>query len=87
MVRIQIMLNKPAGDQPKTIFPTNFKVDFKNEVLELRDMTIDDSKLLFKAIRDNDLKRVKVQEKSMYGKGIDAYLPLDIIESILTFKH
>ena len=42
MIRIQVNLNKPAGDQPKTIYPTNFFVDFENGKLELRDLTKED---------------------------------------------
>ena len=66
MIRIQVNLNKPAGDQPKTIYPTNFFVDLKNGVLELRDVTKEDAKQFCYRLRDEDKEKTKVWEKSSY---------------------
>lgn len=87
MVRIQIMLKKYNYGQPKTILPTNFKVDFKNKELELRAVSIDDAKILCHSLSDDDQEKTKIREKSSYGDGIDIIMPLDSLESILTFKQ
>lgn len=87
MVRIQIMLKKYNYGQPKTIYPTNFKIDFKNEKLELRAVSLDDAKILCNSLSDDGKEKTKIIEKSSYGDGIDIIMPLEMIESILTFKH
>lgn len=87
MAQIQIMLKKYNYGQPKTIYPTNFFVDLKNNELELRDVSLDDAKILNHSLDDDTQEKTKVRERSKYGNGIDIIVPLDIIESILTFKQ
>lgn len=87
MIRIQVNLNKPAGDQPKTIYPTNFFVDLENGKLELRDLMKEDAEKFCYRLRDEDKENTKIREESSYGQGMDIIVPLDAVKSILTFKH
>ena len=60
MVRIQIMLKKYNYGQPKTIYPINFKIDFKNEKLELRAVSLDDAKILCNSLSNDGKEKTKI---------------------------
>jgi len=87
MVRIRVTFKKPVYRQPDMIYPVNFFVDLKNDKLELRAISLEDARKLFFSMLETEQEKTRVKEKSSYGGGIDVIIPLEFVESILTFTN